>query len=69
MRFISQLINGISSVLQKLYKCFNDATISTLFSVSLASNLPVILVLWLKDFESLIESFIFPSAPLLGSSH
>ena len=34
IRFISQLINGISNVLQKLLKCFNGTTISTSFSVS-----------------------------------
>ena len=45
IRFISQLINGISSVLQKLLKCFNGITISSSFSVSLPSNLTVILVL------------------------
>ena len=44
IRFISQLINGISNVLQKLHKFFNDTTISTSFSVSLPSNLPVIFV-------------------------
>ena len=31
IRFISQLINGMSSVLQKLLKCFNGTTISTFF--------------------------------------
>ena len=43
--FISQLINGISSVLQKLLKCFNGTTISTSFSMLLHSNFPVILAL------------------------
>ena len=42
--FISQLI-GVSSVLQKLFKCFNGKTISTSFSVLLPSNLPIMLVL------------------------
>ena len=32
VRFISQLINGISSVIKKLVKCFNRITISTFFS-------------------------------------
>ena len=41
----SQLINDISIVLQKLFKCFHGTTISTSFSVLLPSNLPVILVL------------------------
>ena len=44
IRFISQLINGIPSVLQKLLKYFNGTAISTSFSVSLPSNPPVILV-------------------------
>ena len=42
----SQLINGMSSVLQKLLKYFNGTTISTSsFSTLLPSNFPVILVL------------------------
>ena len=45
MRLISQLINSISSVFQKLLKCFNGTIISTSFSVLLPSNLPVMLVL------------------------
>ena len=45
IRFILQLINGISSVLQKLLKYFNGQTISTFFSVLLSSNPSVILVL------------------------
>ena len=55
IRFISQLINGMSSVLQKLLKCFNGTIISASFSVLLPSNFLVILVLLLKNFESLIE--------------
>ena len=43
IRFILQLINSISSVLQKLFKCFNGTTISTSFLLS-SSNFPVILV-------------------------
>ena len=35
IRFSSQLINGMSSVLQKLLKCFNGIAISTSFSVLL----------------------------------
>ena len=38
---VSQLINGISTGLQKLLKCFNGATISTFVSVLLPSNLSV----------------------------
>ena len=45
IRFISQLISGISNVLQKLLKCFSGTTISTSFSVLLPCNLPVMLVL------------------------
>ena len=44
-RFISQLINGISSVLQKLIKYFNGTTISTFSSVLLPSNYPAMLIL------------------------
>ena len=55
MRFISLLIQGISSVFQKLLKCFNGTTISTSFSVLLLSNLPVMLVLKSKDFKPLME--------------
>ena len=52
----SQLINGMSSVLQKLLKYFNGTSISTSsFSTFLPSNFPVILVLQLKYFESLME--------------
>ena len=52
IRFISQLINGISSVLEKLLKYFNGTAISTSFSVLLPSNPPVIMVLKSKDFKS-----------------
>ena len=45
IRFISQLINGISSVLQKLLNYFNGTAISTCFSVLVSSNLHVMLVL------------------------
>ena len=45
VRFISQLINDMSSALQQLLKCFNGTTISTSFSVLLPSSFPVILVL------------------------
>ena len=44
IRFISQLINGISNVLQKLLKCLNGTTISSSFSIFLPSDLPVMLV-------------------------
>ena len=45
IRSISQLINGMTNVLQKLLKFFNDTTISTSFSVLLPSNFAVILAL------------------------
>ena len=52
----SQLINGISNVLQKLLQYFNSTTILTSsFSTSLPSNFPVIQVLSRKGFESLIK--------------
>ena len=45
IRFISQLINGWSSILKKFLKCFNDTTISTSFFMLLRSIFLVILVL------------------------
>ena len=45
IKFISQLISGIPSVLQIFLRCFYGTTISTSFSVLLPSNLPVIIVL------------------------
>ena len=64
IRFIWQLNNGMSSVLQKLIKCLNGTTISTSFSVLL----PVILVLQQKYFESLVEQFMLLFVRLSGSS-
>ena len=43
MKVISQLINGISKLLQKLPKYFNGIAISTSFSNSPAAKLPTIL--------------------------
>ena len=43
MKVISQLINGISKLLQKLPKYFNGIVISTSFSNSPAAKLPTIL--------------------------
>ena len=43
IRFISQFINGISSVLQKLLKNFNGTTISASFVLSIPTNFPVIM--------------------------
>ena len=47
-RFISQLISGVSRVLQKLRKYFNCTTISIFFVFSAAEVFPVIIVLNLK---------------------
>ena len=45
IKFISLLINGMSSNLQKLLKYFNGTTISASFSVLFPSNFPVKLAL------------------------
>ena len=45
IRFISQLINGMSIVLQKLLKYFNGTTISKSFVLLIPSNFHVMLVL------------------------
>ena len=45
IKVISQLINGISTLLQKLPKYFNGIAISTSFSNSPAAKLPTILAL------------------------
>ena len=55
IRFISQLINGMSSVLQKLLSYFNGTTISTSFVLLIFYSFPVMLVLQSKEFESLME--------------
>ena len=54
MRFISQLIKGISRVLQKLLKYFSDNAISTFFLLPAAGILPVVLALNLNDSESVV---------------
>ena len=61
MRLTSQLIEGISSVLQKLLKYFNGTIISTSFSLPLLGVFPVTFILELNDSESATLSF--------GSSH
>ena len=53
----SQLINGMSSVLQNFLKYFSGTAISTSFVLLLSPNFHVILVVCSKD-----------SAPLFGSS-
>ena len=48
----SQLINGISKLLQKLLKCFNGTMTSASVNESLSCGVfPTILVLYLKDSE------------------
>ena len=49
MRLISQLINGISRVLEKLLKYFNVTIISTSFVLPSARVFSVIFVLDLND--------------------
>ena len=51
IRLTSQLINGISSVLQKLLKYFNGTIISTSFVLSSAGVFPVIFILALNDSD------------------
>ena len=57
MRLTSQIINGISRVLQKLLKYFNGTIISTPFVLPSAGALPVIFILDLNDSESVKLSF------------
>ena len=51
MRSISQLISGISRVLQKLLKYFDGTAISTSLVLPAAGVLPAILTLDLNDSE------------------
>ena len=57
MRLISQLIKGISRVLQKLLKYFNGITILRSFVLKLAGVFPVIFTLNSNDSEFTILSF------------
>ena len=52
IRLTSQLINGISRVLQKLLKYFNGTIILTSFVLPPAGVFPVIFTLDLNDSES-----------------
>ena len=54
MRLTTQLIKGISRVLQKLLKYFNGTTISISFLLSESRVFPVILALDLNDSEFVI---------------
>ena len=49
MRLISQLINGISKVLQKLCKYFNGRDILIPFTLPVTGVYPVILILNLNE--------------------
>ena len=57
IRLTSQLINGISSVLQKLLKYFSGTIISTSFVLPAARVFPVIFTLYLNYSESVKLSF------------
>ena len=56
MRLMSQLISGISKVLQKLRNCFNGTAISTTVVLPSAEVFPVILILDLNDSEFIITA-------------
>ena len=57
MRLISQLINGISRVLQNLLKYFNDTVILTYLVLPSVGVFPVISILYLNNSDSVILSF------------
>ena len=52
IRFISQLIKGISRVLQQVLKYFKGTAILTSFVLPAAGLLPIILALNLNDSDS-----------------
>ena len=52
IRLTSQLIKGISRVLQKLIKYFNGTIISTSFVLPASGVFPIILILDLNNSES-----------------
>ena len=56
IRLTSQLINGISRVLQKLLKYFNGTIISTSFALPAAGVFPLIFTLDLNHSGSVIVS-------------
>ena len=58
MRLISQLINDIAMVLQKLLEYFNDTAISTSFVLPAEGVFPVILILDLSDSDCVISTFV-----------
>ena len=57
IRLTSQLINGISRVLQKLLKYFNGTIISTSFVLPAAGVFPVIFILDLNDSDCVMLLF------------
>ena len=57
MRLVSQMINGISRVLQELRKQFNGTAISTSFVLPAAGAFPIILTVYLNDLDCVILSF------------
>ena len=57
MRLISQLINGISMVLQKSLKYVNGTAIATSCALSATRVFPVISILYLNDSDCVILSF------------
>ena len=57
MRLLSQLIKGISRVLQKLLKYFNGTAILTSSVLPSAGGFPVIIILNLNDLDFVILSF------------
>ena len=57
MRLTSQLIKGISKVLQKLLKYFSGTAILTSFVFPTGEVLLVILILYLNDSDSARLSF------------
>ena len=56
IRLTSQLINGISRVLQKLLKYFNGTIISTSFVLPAAGVFPVVFILDLNDSDCVMLS-------------
>ena len=57
IRLISQLIKGISRVLQKLLKYFNGTAVLTSFVLPSSGVFPVIFNLDLSDLESVKVTF------------
>ena len=75
LRLISQLIKGISRVLQKLLRYFNSSLISTCFVLSLPAWSVVFclylndLLLWLTKVKSIILSLLSKHGPSQTYSH